>query len=142
MRIKVLSRAEFSKNSDLISKGKVFSKSPFPCKMHLRKFSFFAFGFGCIFFLLAFLFQFWTQVFENPQTLSGKPYFNLLVALPFAFEISLLAVGMLLFARFLLVNSQFNKNVPEDVLQFLRQTDENNIVFVSDIEFGNNKIDL
>ncbi|QLH53749.1 MAG: hypothetical protein CH6_2035 [Candidatus Kapaibacterium sp.] len=124
---------------DRVKRNLLFCRKPLFPKLPLKKFSLFAFLFGLFAFVFGLLFQFWVQTSENPQMLSGKPNFNLSIALPFAFEIAMLIVGILIFLRFLLVNLYFNRQVPNDVKKFINNMDENSVLIVSLNDTDNEK---
>lgn len=77
-----------------------------------KVFSRFLFIFGVVVFVFLIGFQYWFSVIDYPQPMSGKPTFHLVVAVPFAFEFTLLQVGIILFIRFLAVNFAFGLNIP------------------------------
>ncbi|MGB9771669.1 MAG: quinol:electron acceptor oxidoreductase subunit ActD [Candidatus Kapaibacteriota bacterium] len=142
MEIEFVGRKEFEANPSLFS-GKrkkdvlFFSKRAVLNKVPLKSFSFLAFLVGFFVFIFAFFFQFWSNAIENPQNLSGKPFFDPFLSLPFAFEASMLATGTLLFVRFIVVNFNFNKKLPKEVIESIDKLNENSILIVGDINNEN-----
>lgn len=84
------------------------------------QFSFYLFAFGFLTFLLAILFQYCIAVLHYPQDLGGKPDFHWNIALPFAFEVSMLVIGILSFIRFLLVLKYKNSLIPKEIIELLQ----------------------
>lgn len=119
----------------------VFSNSPVQQERKQKRFSFvvFAIGFSLFVFLVAF--QFWANAVENPQMLSSKPYFHILVAIPFSFEISLATVGLLLFIRFLLVNYESNKTINSEIKDRIQELDDSTILLYTPKDSPNSKLE-
>lgn len=84
--------------------------------MRTKVFSRFLFIFGVIMFAFFIGFQYWLSVVDYPQLMSGKPNFHIVITVPFAFEFTLLLVGIILFIRFLAVNLSLQLNIPKAVL--------------------------
>ncbi|MFN3305717.1 MAG: quinol:electron acceptor oxidoreductase subunit ActD [Candidatus Kapaibacteriota bacterium] len=102
----------------------LFSTSPLNKRNLRKKFSFYLFCFGIICFIFSLAFQYWVNALVYPQSLSGKPYFSLLTAIPFSFEFTLALVGIVLFLRFLLVCYSRNESLPSEVKQNLHKLNE------------------
>lgn len=88
-----------------------------------------------IIFALSLFFQFWANSIENPQVLSAKPHFFILTALPFSFEITMFSLGLVVFIRFLFINSSKNKQIPWHIKEILLELDEQHILLVSSKSF-------
>mgnify|MGYP003862472633 CR=1 FL=1 len=99
---------------------------PIPTKVFSR----FLFIFGVIIFVFLIGFQYWLSVVDYPQPMSGKPNFHLVVAVPFAFEFTLLLVGIILFIRFLAVNFSLQLNIPKGVLNEAKSLNEKDFLLV------------
>ncbi len=93
-----------------LSKNEVVLKPVLP-----KMFSRFLFVFGSILFCFLIGIQYFISVVDYPQPMSGKPNFHLVVAIPFAFEVTLLFVGIILFIRFFLVSFSFMSTIPKSV---------------------------
>lgn len=116
----------------------IFSKSPvYPNAIFPKKFSIFLFCFGVSIFLATLFFQYWANAVSNPQILSAKPYFHILTAVPFSFEISLLFIGIVLFIRFLIVNYAINKQIPDKVKAHLKDLADDAVLIISEKDFLN-----
>ncbi len=100
-------------------KCKIFTlnKSAISCSEYkIRKsFAKYLFLSSILIFLLSIAYQYYINVFDYPLMQSGKPLFHLAIALPFAFEITMLFAGIVVFIRFLLVNHTHTKEVPDEV---------------------------
>ncbi len=115
-----------------------FSTFPIHKRFLLKKFSIFLLCFGFICFVISLVFQYWVNALVYPQSLSGKPYFSLLTAIPFSFECTLALVGVVLFLRFVLVCFTRNQSLPSEVKQNLHKLDENCVMIYSQANFINN----
>lgn len=96
-----------------------------------KVFSRFLFIFGIITFIFLIGFQYWLSAVDYPQLMSGKPNFHLVVAVPFAFEFTLLLVGIILFIRFLAVNFSLQLNIPKGVLSEAKSLNEKDLLLVA-----------
>lgn len=95
-----------------------------------KAFSRFLFIFGVIIFVFLIGFQYWLGVVDYPQPMSGKPNFHLAVAIPFAFEFTLLLIGIILFIRFLAVNFSLQLNIPKAILSEVKSLNEKDLLLV------------
>lgn len=84
------------------------------------RFSKFLFLIGLVVFILVVFFQYLIKVSLYPQNFGGKPNFHWSVALPIAFEISMLLVGLLALSRFFLLLRHQYSVIPNNVLQILQ----------------------
>ncbi|MCX7879243.1 MAG: DUF3341 domain-containing protein [Ignavibacteria bacterium] len=99
----------------------IISKNVIKLGFPLKVFSFHLFWLCLILSIIALSFQYYVATFETPMILSSKPDFNLLLALPFAFEVSMLFLGFFVFFRFFVVNLFLNKFVPLEVRHFVNE---------------------
>ncbi len=95
-----------------------------------KVFSRFLFTIGIVVFIFLIGFQYWFGVVDYPQPMSGKPNFHLVVAIPFAFEFTLLLVGIILFIRFLAVNFSLQLNIPKPIQNEAKSLSERDILLV------------
>lgn len=127
MALKFLAKRDISNFLSFIESGKqilIFSISPLYHKLPLKKFSFYLLSWGFLCFVFSLVFQYWVNAFVYPQNLSGKPYFSLLTAIPFSFEITLVLVGIMIFLRFVLLCFSRNYKLPSEVKQNLNKIDD------------------
>ena len=74
---------------------------------------------GLLFFILSYLFQYWTEGFYQMQNLGSKPFFSIITSLPISLELGFLATilaGVLIFVfRSLKSKISFNSTGPDRI---------------------------
>lgn len=114
-----LRKLEFFSTNNLLAK-----------RLQRKKFSLFLVLFGSVVFLFSLVFQFVTNSIENQQILSSKPYFHIVTGFIFAFEITLLLCGIILFIHFFLLNFYHNKTIPEGIRDVLDKLRDNQVLLL------------
>jgi uncharacterized membrane protein YciS (DUF1049 family) len=136
MKYIVLSESELSNFLESFSlsnwgRFEVFSSKGYFVPRKINKpFSFPLFYIGIIVFAFAITFQYWANSIDNPQILSSKPFFHLSTGFIFAFELTLFVIGLIIFARFLVVNKFNNTHLQDEIKELISTLEDEQVLLL------------